>query len=51
MTGILWAVTIILLVVWGFGLFFRVAGSFIHILLLVALVVIAYNLIARRTGV
>jgi predicted membrane metal-binding protein len=51
MTRILWAVTVILLVVWGLGLIFRVAGSFIHILLLCALVVLVYNLLARRTGV
>ncbi|MCD6031686.1 MAG: hypothetical protein K0S78_3860 [Thermomicrobiales bacterium] len=51
MTRILWAVTVILLVVWGLGLIFRVAGGFIHILLLCALVVLVYNLLARRTGV
>ena len=50
MAGILWAVTVILLVVWGLGLLFRVAGGFIHILLIFALVILVYNLLARRTG-
>ena len=44
----LWTVLLILLLMWALGLGFGVAGNFIHILLLVALVVLIVNLLQGR---
>jgi hypothetical protein len=45
----LWTIAIILLVLWLLGGFvFPVAGSLIHILLVIALVVIVYRLVTGR---
>ncbi|HUX67536.1 MAG TPA: lmo0937 family membrane protein [Terriglobales bacterium] len=38
----------VLLILWLLGFSLHVAGSLIHILLVVALVVIIYNLVANR---
>jgi Family of unknown function (DUF5670) len=47
----LWTLLIILLLMWALGLGFGVAGSLIHILLVVALVVLVINLLqGRRVG-
>ncbi len=45
--SILWTVVVILVVLWLLGLIFHIAGAFIHILLVVALIVLIYNLITR----
>jgi hydrogenase-4 membrane subunit HyfE len=42
--SILWAVVVILVVLWIIGLVAHLAGGFIHILLIVALIVLLYNL-------
>ena len=48
----LWTIAIILLVLWLLGGFvFPVAGSLIHILLVVALIVIVYRLVTGRKPV
>jgi len=44
----LWAIFVILLVMWALGLGFGVGGNLIHILLVVALVVLIVNLIQGR---
>ena len=47
----LWTILVILVVMWALGLGFGVAGSLIHILLVVALVVLVLNLLqGRRIG-
>ncbi|HZS76917.1 MAG TPA: lmo0937 family membrane protein [Ktedonobacteraceae bacterium] len=50
--SILWAIVVILVVLWLIGLLLHVAGGFIHLLLVIALIVLIYNLIvgsrARR---
>lgn len=48
----LWTIAIVLFILWilGFGVF-HVAGGLIHILLVVALIVIVYNLVAGRRAV
>jgi hypothetical protein len=48
----LWTILIILVVLWllGFGVF-EVLGSFIHILLVIALVVLVLQLISGRRAV
>jgi hypothetical protein len=52
MVGILWAVVVVLVVLWLLGLLLHVAGGFIHLLLVIAAIVLIYNLImstrARR---
>jgi hypothetical protein len=44
----LWAIFVILLVLWLLGFTFHIAGSFIHILLVIAVVVLVINLISGR---
>ncbi len=47
----LWTILVILLVLWLLGFSFHVAGSLIHLLLVVAVVVLVINLInGRRTA-
>ena len=45
--GILWTVIVILFVLWLIGLVAHIAGGFIHILLVVAVVLLIWNLITR----
>jgi hypothetical protein len=44
----LWTIFVILLVLWILGFSFHVAGSLIHILLVIALIVLVVNLISGR---
>ena len=44
----LWTIFLILLVMWALGLGFGVAGSLVHILLVVALVVLIVNVLQGR---
>jgi Family of unknown function (DUF5670) len=44
----LWTILIVLLILWLLGFSFHVAGSMIHLLLVVALVILVINLISRR---
>jgi len=44
MPGILWTIAVILLVVWIGGLVLHIAGGLIHILLVIAIIVVLYNL-------
>ena len=46
----LWTVFVVLLVLWVLGFSFHVAGSFIHLLLVVALIVLLFNLFSGRRG-
>ncbi len=47
----LWTIFVILLILWLLGFSFHIAGSLIHILLVVAVVVLVINLISgRRTA-
>jgi hypothetical protein len=43
---ILWSVVVVLVVLWLIGLLAHIAGGFVHLLLIVALIVLLYNLIA-----
>jgi fatty acid desaturase len=48
----LWTIFVILLILWLLGFSLHVAGSLIHLLLVVALIVLLINLITgRRTAV
>ena len=44
----LWTLILVLLVMWALGLGFGVAGNLIHILLVVAVVVLLFNVLQRR---
>lgn len=44
----LWTIFVIILVLWLLGFSFHIAGSLIHILLVVALVILVINLISGR---
>jgi hypothetical protein len=44
----LWTIFVILLVLWLLGFSLHIAGSLIHILLVVALVVLVINLVSGR---
>ena len=51
--SILWVVVVVLVVFWLLGFIFHVAGGLIHILLVIAVIVLVWNLIMgsrnRRT--
>ncbi len=46
----LWTIFVILLILWLLGFSLHVAGSLIHLLLVIAVIVLIYNLIAGRRG-
>ena len=47
----LWTIFIILLVLWLLGFSLHIAGGLIHLLLVVAVVVLIFNLVSGRRGV
>ena len=47
MAGILWAVIVVLFALWLIGLVAHVGGFFIHILLVAAIIMIAYNVLTK----
>lgn len=49
--NILWTIAVILVVLWLLGLLFNIAGGLIHILLVIAAIVIVYNLVTGRRAV
>ena len=44
----LWTIFVILLVLWLLGFSFSVGGSLIHLLLVVAVIVLLFNLLSGR---
>ncbi len=48
MAGLLWGVVVVLVVLWLLGLLVHIGGGLIHILLVLALIVLIYNLVAGR---
>jgi hypothetical protein len=44
----LWTIFVILVVLWLLGFSFNIGGGLIHVLLVIAVIVLIYNLIARR---
>lgn len=47
----LWTIVVILVVLWLLGFIGNIGGGFIHLLLVFAVIVVAYNLITgRRRG-
>ncbi len=47
----LWTIFVILLILWLLGFSFHIAGGLIHILLVIAVVVLLFNLISGRRAV
>jgi len=47
----LWTIFVILLILWLLGFSFHVGGALIHLLLVIAVVVLIFNLITGRRGV
>jgi hypothetical protein len=46
-----WTILIILLVLWALGFALNVAGGFIHLLLVAAVIVLIWNLFSGRRSV
>ena len=46
----LWTIFVILLVLWLLGFSFHIAGALIHILLVIAVIVLIFNLVSGRRG-
>ena len=51
LANILWTVLVVLVVLWLIGLVANIGGGLIHILLVVAVIILIYNLIAGRSSV
>jgi len=49
--SMLWAIFVILLVLWLLGFSLHIAGGLIHILLVVALIILVINLVSGRRSV
>jgi hypothetical protein len=50
-SSMLWTIFVILVVLWLLGFSLHVAGSLIHLLLVVAVVVLIFNLLSGRRAV
>jgi hypothetical protein len=46
----LWTIFVVLLIMWLLGFSLSLGGSLIHLLLVVALVVLVFNLVSGRRG-
>jgi hypothetical protein len=51
MGQLLWIVFVVIVAIWLFGLVLDVAGSAIHLLLVIALIVLLYNVFIGRRRV
>ena len=47
LTSLLWAIVVLLVVLWLIGLVANIAGFAVHLLLVIAVVVVGYNLLVR----
>jgi Family of unknown function (DUF5670) len=48
MAGLLWSIIVIVLVLWLLGFLLHIGGGLIHILLLVVVILVIYNLLTGR---
>ena len=46
----MWTVFIILLILWILGFSFNIAGGLVHILLVIAVITLIFNLVRGRRG-
>jgi len=49
MSNLIWTVAVILFILWVLGFTIHIGGGLIHLLLVVALIAIVYNLVTGRT--
>ncbi|MGA2806525.1 MAG: lmo0937 family membrane protein [Terracidiphilus sp.] len=47
----LWTIFVIVLILWLLGFSFHIAGSLIHLLLVLAVIILVINLVTGRRGV
>jgi len=47
-SGIIWTIIVILVVLWLLGFAIHIGGSLIHLLLVIAVVLVLFNLITGR---
>jgi len=47
----LWTIIVILFILWLLGFSLHIGGYFIHILLVIAVIVLIFNLITGRRGI
>jgi Family of unknown function (DUF5670) len=48
MTGLIWTIIVVLFVLWLLGFAVHVGGSLIHLLLVIALVLLIFNIVTGR---
>ncbi len=48
MAGLIWGVIVVLFVLWVLGFAIHIGGGLIHILLVIALVLLVFNLVTGR---
>jgi hypothetical protein len=48
MAGLIWGVIVVLFVLWVLGFAIHIGGGLIHILLVIALVLLVFNIITGR---
>ncbi|WP_261301057.1 lmo0937 family membrane protein [Paenibacillus andongensis] len=46
----LWAIFVVILVLWALGIGFDIGGSLIHLLLVLAVISLVFNLVTGRRG-
>ncbi len=46
----LWTITVVLIVLWALGFGIHIGGGLIHLLLVLALISVVYNLITGRSA-
>lgn len=51
MGNMLWAIVVILVILWLAGLLFHLLGGAIHLLLILAIIVAVYNVVMGRRAV
>lgn len=51
MTSLLWGIVVLLVVLWLIGLVANIFGALVHVLLIGAIALIAYNLLVTRRRV
>jgi cell division protein FtsB len=49
--NMLWTILVVCLILWLLGFSLSIGGSLIHLLLVVALVILVFNLVSGRRGV
>ncbi|MBV8726649.1 MAG: lmo0937 family membrane protein [Candidatus Eremiobacteraeota bacterium] len=48
MAGLLWTIIVILFVIWLLGFILHFGGSLIHIIIVIAVILLVYNLLTGR---